>query len=107
MSQPLATLTTMPADKRAKLVDLLVGGARLAESTFGAKTGATKRRFVINLVRDAWPQLDTNSVPDALEDAVIGLLVDLVVAVLNSIGFGRLRTRARLELGAALHGTGA
>ena len=59
----------------------------LAEST--GKPGPEKRREVVGLLKDEIEQLGL-TIPDWLDrflDPLLGLIVDVVVAVLNRMGF--------------------
>lgn len=75
---------TIPANKVKQVVSTVTEFVKTAEAVLGAKSGPAKRKLVINAVREAIPALNENRVPDWLEDAAIGTLVDLIVSLIDT-----------------------
>jgi len=65
--------------KRAPLLPLIQQAVQLAEGVFGGGSGTKKKAFVVGAVNKA---IDLPILTEPMEAAIIGLLVDLVVAQL-------------------------
>jgi ABC-type iron transport system FetAB ATPase subunit len=74
------------ADRRkpfTKLFSKVQMAVKLAEEIFGEGTGEQKRTWVINTLNK---HIDIPLLPENTEALILGLLIDLVVDQLNSMG---------------------